>query len=96
MLMALVLLLLSAAPVSSQTTFNVSSTSACTLANAITAANTDAVSGGCAAGSGPDTINITSDITLTADLPQITSSITLKAISTPSTARTATAPLFDC
>ena len=76
-LIALVFLLLSAAQVSAQTTFSVSSSSACTLANAITAANTDTATGSCAAGSGADIINITGTITLTADLPAITSTITI-------------------
>ena len=37
----------------------------CTLVDAITAANTDAAVGGCAAGSGADTIELTTDVTLT-------------------------------
>jgi len=37
----------------------------CTLVDAITAANTDSAVGGCAAGSGPDTIELTTDVTLT-------------------------------
>ena len=52
--------------------------STCSLANAITAANTDTATGGCPAGSGADTITLTSDVTLTAALPQITSTITLE------------------
>ncbi len=51
----------------------------CTLANAITTANTGANTGGCTGGSsGADTLNITTDITLTAELPQITTDITIE------------------
>ncbi|MCY4465356.1 MAG: hypothetical protein OXE46_07450 [Chloroflexi bacterium] len=50
----------------------------CSLADAITAANTDAVVGGCAAGEGADTITLSSDITLDAALPQITTEITIE------------------
>ena len=71
-------------PVSSQTTFSVSSDgttgSSCTLRHAINAANNDAVSGGCAAGSGADIINITADITLTDHLPSITTDITFNGV----------------
>ena len=49
----------------------------CSLANAITAANTDTATGGCPAGDGPDTINIDADVDLTAALPEITSDITI-------------------
>ena len=49
----------------------------CSLADAITAANTDAASGGCAAGSGADVITLGGDVTLTADLPAITTDITI-------------------
>ncbi len=49
----------------------------CTLAQAITAANTDAAVDGssCPAGSGADTITLSADITLTAALPSITTEI---------------------
>ena len=47
----------------------------CSLADAITAANTDTATGGCPAGDGDDVINITANITLTAKLPDITTSI---------------------
>ncbi len=50
----------------------------CSLANAITAANNDAATGGCVAGSGADTIKLSANITLSANLPQITSEITLE------------------
>ncbi len=50
----------------------------CTLADAITAANTDASAGNCPAGSGADTITLQVDVTLSADLPQIASAITLE------------------
>ena len=52
--------------------------STCSLADAITAANTDTATGGCPAGSGADTIELTENVTLTALLPQITSEITLE------------------
>ncbi len=52
--------------------------SSCTLANAITAANTDTATGGCPAGSGgADTITLTANITLSAALPVIVSDITI-------------------
>ena len=50
----------------------------CTLANAITAANTDTATGGCPAGSGADTITIVADVTLAAALPTITSNLTIQ------------------
>lgn len=50
----------------------------CTLADAITAANTDEAVGGCPAGDGADTISLASDITLDAALPQITTGITIE------------------
>ena len=53
----------------------------CSLADAITAANTDAVAGGCAAGSGADVITLAGDVTLTADLPAITTDITINGAS---------------
>ncbi len=51
----------------------------CSLREAITAANSNAAFGGCSAGSGPDTLNITVNgtINLTAALPNITSSMTI-------------------
>ncbi len=52
--------------------------SLCSLEDAITAANTDAISGGCPAGSGADTIALSSDITLDKTLPQITSPIVIE------------------
>jgi len=50
----------------------------CTLADAITAANTDAPSGGCPAGCGDDTIILKTNVTLDAQLPAITSPITIE------------------
>jgi hypothetical protein len=61
----------------------------CTLVDAITAANSDSVVGGCVAGSGADTIELTTDVTLTAvnnqpnlwqanGLPVVTSDITIE------------------
>ena len=63
----------------------------CSLPNAIRAANTDAASGGCPAGSGADTINLSADIVLSASLPDVTSAITIEGgyyqISMPGTVR---------
>ncbi len=50
----------------------------CTLANAITAANNDTVTGGCSAGSGADTLTLTADVTLGAVLPAISSDMTIQ------------------
>ncbi|WLE97733.1 MAG: choice-of-anchor Q domain-containing protein [Candidatus Electrothrix communis] len=50
----------------------------CTLADAITAANTDTATGGCSAGSGNDTITLETDVILDAELPEITSIITIE------------------
>ena len=58
-------------------TINVDGT-VCTLADAITAANTDTATGGCPAGSGADTLNITTDITLTNELPTIVGGVTIE------------------
>ena len=51
--------------------------STCSLANAITAANTDTPTGGCSAGSGADTIILSGNVTLTSALPSLTSAITI-------------------
>ena len=51
---------------------------ACTLGNAIRAANVDSAIGGCAAGDGADVIGLTGDITLSAALPKIESQITIE------------------
>ncbi len=51
----------------------------CTLANAITTANTGANTGGCTGGSsGADTIDLQTDVSLTVELPQITTDITIE------------------
>ena len=50
----------------------------CPLADQIIAANTDAPSGGCRAGSGHDTIVLVADIELSEDLPIIRSEITIE------------------
>ncbi len=49
----------------------------CTLADAITAANTDTATGGCQAGSGADVIDLQADVNLTSALPGFASAITL-------------------
>ena len=50
----------------------------CTLWDAITAANKDTATNGCPGGSGADTITLAVNITLSADLPWITSEITIE------------------
>jgi hypothetical protein len=51
----------------------------CSLANAITTANTGTNTSGCTGGSaGADTINLQTDVTLTTELPQITTDITIE------------------
>ena len=50
----------------------------CSLADAIIAANRDRAEGDCPAGRGADTITLTQDITLRAELPAITSDITIE------------------
>ena len=50
----------------------------CSFADAILAANNDRAEGGCLAGRGADTITLSQDITLKAELPAITSKITIE------------------
>ena len=50
---------------------------ACSLHDAITAANTDSATGGCPAGAGADTISLSGDVTLRAELPVIESVISI-------------------
>ena len=50
----------------------------CALADAIEAANSDAAAGGCLAGAGADTIWLSDDMTLTAELSYIESDITVE------------------
>ena len=50
----------------------------CTLSDAITAANTDTATGGCAAGDDADTITLTENVLLSAHLPNIRSDITIE------------------
>ncbi len=52
--------------------------SSCSLADAIIAANNDRAEGDCPAGRGADTIILSQDITLRAELPAITSKITIE------------------
>ncbi len=75
----------------------------CTLVDAITAANSDSAAGGCTAGSGADTINLQSDVSLTSvnngsgssatGLPVITSQITIEG-NAHTVARDSGAPQF--
>lgn len=53
-------------------------TDACSLADAITVANTDEAGGGCPAGDGADTIRLSSDVRLRAELPEISSAISFE------------------
>lgn len=50
----------------------------CTLADAISSANTDSAVGSCAAGSGADIVRLTSDLMLTAGLPSVTTEISVE------------------
>lgn len=50
----------------------------CSLAQAITAANNDSAIGSCPAGSGPDRVLLTSEVTLAEILPSVSSEITLE------------------
>ena len=52
--------------------------SVCSLADAITAANTDETTGGCRAGDGADTIRLSNDIRLRAELPKVSSAIVVE------------------
>ena len=72
-LVALLILL----PMSTIRAADITVNSGCSLANAITASNTDTATGGCSAGSGVDTISLSGSITLSAALPQITTSVTI-------------------
>jgi hypothetical protein len=65
----------------------------CTLADAITAANTDASAGGCLAGSGPDEILLSGNVTLAAELPAVTSPILVDGFG-KTISRGASAPSF--
>ncbi len=79
-LAAIVLILSFAAAIPTfATDYSVSSSSDCNLANAIKAANRDEAVGSCSAGQGSDTIVVTSNITLSANLPDIVSNITVKS-----------------
>ena len=49
----------------------------CSLKNAITAANTDVETGGCAAGSGADTITLSSDVEVLDRTLRVTSELTI-------------------
>ena len=51
--------------------------SICSLADAITAANTNSSTGGCAGGSGSDVIRLTGNVTVSSQLPDITTTMTI-------------------
>lgn len=68
------------------TTYSLTTSSACTISDAIIASNTDSVSGSCPSGSGNDTIDLAAGTyTLSADLPAITSELTINGASKTST-----------
>ena len=57
---------------------DITTNATCSLADAITAANTDTETNDCTAGSGADTITLGANLTLGAALPSITSEITIE------------------
>lgn len=57
---------------------DIETSDSCPLADAIAAANTDEAAGECPAGDGADIISLSDDITLRAELPQITTEITIE------------------
>ena len=59
------------------TDYTVDATTACTLADAVQAANGDQAVGNCSAGDGDDTIFLSGDITLGGNLPTIRSTVTV-------------------
>ena len=73
----LLVLGLSSASTAYATDFTVSSSSECTLADAIQAANQDLAVGNCAAGDGDDIIYLADNISLDANLPTVRSTITV-------------------
>ncbi|MCY4071278.1 MAG: SH3 domain-containing protein [Chloroflexi bacterium] len=72
------ILLLLLLPIAHVKAADITVNSSCTLADAITAANTDTATGGCTAGSGDDTITLTANITLSAEPTAIASNITIE------------------
>lgn len=70
-------LLLALQPVPRAQAATITVAGACTLHDAITAANTDNPAGGCNGGSGLDTIELETDVILSGALPAITSDIVL-------------------
>ncbi len=74
---ALLLLLWAGLGVSLANAADITVEGACALAEAIDSANQDRAIGGCAAGSGADTIVLTSDVLLLAELPEIRSPISI-------------------
>ena len=80
LLLTLILLLgFSVAGTVFATDYTVDATSGCTLADAISAANSDQAVGNCSAGSGSDTIYLSGDITLGANLPTVRSNMTINS-----------------
>ena len=77
-LVSLFMLFFGELPDARAATINVDSN--CSLAQAITSANSDSSPGAstCEAGSGADTINLSANVTLSADLPQVTTTMTIQ------------------
>ena len=75
LILAFAILLLS--PVEKANAASIAVSSTCNLADAITAANTDTPTGGCAAGNGADTISLSADFTLSQSLPRINTEVTV-------------------
>ena len=69
--------LLHAMPVLTESATEIIVGGTCSLADAIDAANNDAPAGGCPAGRGADLILLEADITLAAELPAITTNISI-------------------
>ena len=76
-LSTLILMLSIAVQPTFATDYTVSSTSACTLADAIRAANKNEAVSSCSSGGEIDVIVVTSDITLSSELPTIRSALTI-------------------
>ncbi len=75
-ILAIALFLLSLSPALAAT---ITVDATCSLADAITSANTDSSTGGCAAGNGVDTIVLSANVPLSALLPNITSKMTIQS-----------------
>ena len=77
-ILVLTVILLSYSPLQKVHAASIMVNATCSLADAITAANTDTATGGCATGSDEDTITLATNVTLTRNLPEISSRITIQ------------------